>query len=104
MKPKRNTVKRRHLNILKLSVLLFVFSGFLFLMTSIFLRTYNNSLSTKAQSINSDIATLQTQNDALQVDIEKLSSSDRVEGIAASNGMTRNQDAIITITDSSSKE
>lgn len=95
---------RRHFNLTKFSIVLFVFSGFLFFMTALFLRTYNNSLSTKAQAINSDIATLETQNDALQVDIETLSSSERVEGIAASNGMSRNQDAIITITNSSVKE
>ena len=47
---------------------------------------------------------MQSQNDALQVDIETLSSSDRVEGIAASNGMNRNQDSIITITDTTGKE
>ena len=47
---------------------------------------------------------MQAQNDALQVDIETLSSSERVEGIAASNGMKRNQDSIITITDTTGKE
>ena len=60
--------------------------------------------STRTQSISSDIVTMQAHNDALQVDIETLSSSDRVEGIAASNGMKRNQDSIITITDTTGKE
>ena len=100
----RNRKTKRRINLLKLSSALFLFSGILYLFSAIFLRSYNNSLSTRTQSISSDIVTMQAQNDALQVDIETLSSSDRVEGIAASNGMSRNQDSIITITDTTGKE
>lgn len=100
----RNRKKKRRVNLFKLSGVLFCFSAILYLFSAIFLRSYNNSLSTRTQSINADIVTLQAQNDALQVDIETLSSSDRVEGIAASNGMSRNQDSIITITDTTGKE
>ena len=100
----RNRKKKRRVNLFKLSGVLFCFSAILYLFSAIFLRSYNNSLSTRTQSINADIVTLQAQNDALQVDIETLSSSDRVEGIAASNGMKRNQDSIITITDTTGKE
>lgn len=96
--------KKRRISFLKLSATLFLFSSILYLLSAVFLRGYNNSLSTKAQSINAEIVTMQAQNDALQVDIETLSSSDRVEGIAASSGMTRNQDSIITITDATGKE
>ena len=100
----RNRKTKRRINLLKLSSALFLFSGILYLFSAIFLRSYNNSLSTRTQSINADIVTMQAQNDALQVDIETLSSSERVEGIAASNGMKRNQDSIITITDTTGKE
>lgn len=100
----RNRKPKRRINILKLSTALFLFSAILYLFSAIFLRSYNNSLSTRTQSISSDIVTMQAQNDALQVDIETLSSSERVEGIAASNGMKRNQDSIITITDTTGKE
>ena len=100
----RNRKTNRRINLLKLSSALFLFSGILYLFSAIFLRSYNNSLSTRTQSINADIVTMQAQNDALQVDIETLSSSERVEGIAASNGMKRNQDSIITKNDTTGKE
>ena len=99
-----NRKRKRRLNLMKFSTALCTISAIMYLFSALFLRSYNNALSTKAQSINEDIVTMQSQNDALQVDIETLSSSDRVEGIAASNGMNRNQDSIITITDTTGKE
>lgn len=88
---------RKHFSLIRFAVLLFVFSGILYLGSSLFLRSYNNTLSTKKQSIDSQIATIQTQNDAVQVEIQTLSSSDRVDQIAANNGMSRNQSNVTTI-------
>lgn len=82
---------------MRFAVLLFFFSAILYLGSSLFLRSYNNSLSTKKQSIDSQIATIETQNDAVQVEIQTLSSSDRVDQIAANNGMSRNQSNVTTI-------
>lgn len=103
---KKTTGKKRRfrISLLRLSIASVVFSGVLYFFSALFLRNYNNSLTTKAQSISAEITALQAQNDAIQVDIETLSSSDRVEGIAANNGMSRNQDSIITITGSENRE
>lgn len=88
---------RKHFSFARFAILLFLFSGILYLGSSLFLRSYNNTLSTKKQSIDSQIATIETQNDAVQVEIQTLSSSDRVDQIAANSGMSRNQGNVTTI-------
>lgn len=93
--------KKRRINLFRLSIGLFFISTAAALFSSLFLRSYNNSLSTQKQSIDSQIATIQTQNDAVKVEIQTLSSSDRVDEIAAGSGMSRNQNNVITITDGS---
>ena len=95
---------KKKLNLLSFAVLLFGFSAFLYLGSSLFLRSYNNELSSRRQQINSEIAVLETQNDAIEVEISQLASAERVDEIAANNGMTRNQDAIVTITSDSSED
>ncbi len=90
--------KKKSLKTLTFSVTLFLFSALLYLASSLFLRSYNNELSSRKQQITSEIAVLETQNDAIEVEISRLASAERVDEIAANNGMTRNQDAIITIT------
>ena len=95
---------KKKLNLLSFAVLLFGFSAFLYLGSSLFLRSYNNELSSRKQQINSEIAVLETQNDAIEVEISQLASAERVDEIAANNGMTRNQDAIVTITSDSSED
>ena len=96
--------KRKKLDLLTFTVVLFFFSMVLYLGSSLFLRSYNNELSSRKQQINSEIAVLETQNDAIEVEISQLASAERVDEIAANNGMTRNQDAIITITSDSSED
>lgn len=93
--------KKRRINLFRLSIGFFFISAAAALFSSLFLRSYNNSLSTQTQSIDSQIATIQTQNDAVKVEIQTLSSSDRVDEIAAGSGMSRNQNNVITITDGS---
>ncbi len=95
---------KKSLNTLTFSMTLFLFSALLFLASSLFLRSYNNELSSRKQRINSEIAVLETQNDAIEVEISRLVSAERVDEIAANNGMVRNQDAIITITSDSSED
>lgn len=98
---KKRIKKKRRINLVGFSTVVFFMSTFLSLFCTLFLRSYNNSLSTQKQSIDSQIATIETQNDAVKVEIQTLSSSDRVDEIAAGDGMSRNQSNIITISDSS---
>ncbi len=98
---KKRVKKKRRINLVGFSVTVFFMSTALALFCALFLRSYNNSLSTQKQSIDAQIATIETQNDAVKVEIQTLSSSDRVDEIAAGDGMSRNQSNIITISDSS---
>ena len=86
------------------AILCLMVSTFLYVLSSLFLRTYNNSLSTQAQEVSAKISTLQTQNDAMQVDINTLSKRDRVSQIASSDGMTNDSNNVISISTTTSSE
>ena len=94
---KRNKIKRSFA-LLNFSILLFGFSALMYLGGALFLRSYNNSLSTRAQEISQEIAALELQNDAVEVEIAQLTSADRIYEIAANNGLTRNSGNVISIT------
>lgn len=96
-KQKKNTA------FLNFSIWMFMISATLYLASSIFLRTYNNALSAQTQQMEADIVTLRTQNDTLKVEILNLGSNNRVDEIAASNGLSKKQENIVTITGGSSK-
>ncbi len=93
--------KRRSFQLQNFAAMLFLFSGMLYLASSLFLRSYNNRLSTQKQSIENQIAAIEIQNKATEVEIAKLSSADRIDEVAASNGLTVNQENISMITDGS---
>ncbi len=98
----RKTVKKRKAHrealLLRLTVFFLMFSAIVYLTCSLFLRQYNNSLSTKKQQLDESIKTVQAENIEMEVEIAQLTSSDRVDEIAASSGMTRNQENIVTLT------
>ena len=90
--------KNRSMRFQSFSIVFLFVSGFLYLLSSLFLRSYNNSLSLKKQTILSEIAALEIENEAIEVVIQSLSTRDRVETIANDNGLTLDQNNIITIT------
>ena len=69
----------------------------MFFVSALFCRSYNNSLSTKIQKTNTQITALETENDAMQVDIQTLANRDRVNTIASDAGMSTDSDSVITI-------
>lgn len=93
-KPKKT---RKKIKLLSFTAFLFIFSASLYLASSLFLRTYNNSLSAKKQSVERQIAEVETQNSAVEVEIQTLSTRERVDNIASENGLSLNQDNIVTI-------
>lgn len=92
------TKKRKTLKLHSFSVVFVFITGMLYLLTSLFLRSYNNSLGLQKQSILSQINTLKIENEAITVAIQNLSTRDRVVAIANENGLTLDQNNIITIT------
>lgn len=88
---------KRSFALFNFSILLFSVSVLLYLTSALFLRSYNNSISTKAQEISQQIAVLELQNDAVEVEIAQLASADRIDEIASNNGLTRNSGNVISI-------
>lgn len=98
----RKPAKRRgHIDFYHLSILIFFFSAAIYLGASLFLRTYNNSLTANIQQTEKEISLLEMQNESINLEIARLASMDRVDEIASSNGLSRNTDNIIRIEDSS---
>lgn len=88
---------RRSIRFRGVAALLLIFSSFFALASSLFLRTYNISLNNDLQSMKKEIAVLSAENDSLQIAIQSLSARDRVMAIAAENGLTSNQDNVVTV-------
>ncbi len=94
---KKNKKKMRRLNLVGFTIIFTFGSGLFYLGTQLFLRTKNNTLSAQKQSIEREIAQIETQNDAIKVEIQTLSTRERVDNIATENGLSLNQDNIVTI-------
>jgi cell division protein FtsL len=96
---RRNKKNDREMKFLSFTCLFTLISVIVFFVGSLGLKAYNNSLSIKKQSMEEEILSTETQNDSLQVEIRQLASSDRVNQVAASNGMSYNQNSISTVSD-----
>ena len=95
---------KRSFALFNFSIVLFSFSVLLYLTSALFLRSYNNSISTRAQELSQEIAILELQNDAVEVEIAQLASADRIDEIASNNGLTRNSGNVISIINGESGE
>ena len=89
--------KKSRLDLLRFSLNIFLVAAGMFFVSALFCRSYNNSLSTKIQKTNTQITALETENDAMQVDIQTLANRDRVNTIASDAGMSTDSDSVITI-------
>ena len=89
--------KKRVLRIERVAVLMLAFACVLSLASSLFLRSYNNSLSMQVQKMESQIAALEMENEAAQVAIQNLSTKDRVLSMATEEGLTMNSVNVVTI-------
>ncbi|MBR0478970.1 MAG: hypothetical protein IJJ24_07750 [Solobacterium sp.] len=90
--------KKYRLTLSFIATWLFFVSSLMFFGTKLFLHTINNSLSSRIQTIEAQTTEMTVQNDAVRIEIQTLSTRERVDGFAKDNGMSINQDSIITIT------
>lgn len=98
MKKTTKKTTRKRLKLGTFSVFLFLFSCTVYLCSALFLRSYNNSLSSRKQSIEAQISDLEVQNEAVAVEVNTLNNRERVSAIAADDGLSMNQDNVVTIT------
>ena len=90
--------KKRSMRLQVFTLLFFSVSLVMYLCSSLFLRSINNSLSTQKQQIETQIAALKVENDDVKVAIQGLSNRERVVSIATDAGLSMNQSNIVTIT------
>ena len=90
-------MKKRKIRVNRILFVVFFFSGFLYLVSCLFLQSYNNDLSMQLQSMKSEIVIVKDSNNSLKINIQSLSSNNRVQGIAQEAGLTLNQNNIISI-------
>lgn len=89
--------KRRTFNLFGFTKILLVASVMLAIFSSVFVQTYNNSITVSIENINREADILQSQNNALNLEIQNLISKDRIYDIATEAGLSQNQNNVISI-------
>lgn len=97
MAKKITRIKRKRIKIQGVLGLAFTLALFAYIASSIFLRAYNVQLSVQIQSVQSEIALLEQSNEVLSVEIQSLSSKERVMAIALDAGLSVNQENVVMI-------
>jgi cell division protein FtsL len=91
------TKKRRRLSMNGFALVLFTFSLFAWLATSLLVNTVNNNLTMKIQSMNEELATLRSENQVLSYEINNLENKDRIYAVAEAANMNQVTDNIISV-------
>jgi len=94
---KKIVKKRKKVRFESLITKTFFFTMVLYLLTSVFLRSYNASLNVKLDQCDSTIAALTQENEMVQIEVNKLSKFERIMSITSSNGMTSYNDNVIVV-------
>lgn len=93
----KKTTKKRNYKFEKFATTLFALAFVTYLVSSLFLHSYNNALSMELQATKSSISTIENENSALKLQIQTLSTKDRVMDIADEAGLELNQANIISV-------
>ena len=67
---------------------IFSLSAIMYLLSSVFLRSYNSELNVKKQNYLEQIAALSKDNESAQMEVNQLSTYDRISAIASADGMS----------------
>lgn len=89
--------QKRRMKFEGFALLFLVFALTAALFSTLFIRTINNSLIMKIEDIEKETASLITENDKLNLEIQNLISKDRVYDIATNGGLEQNQDNVINV-------
>lgn len=100
MRKKHNKNGHKRFKIETLAVLCLVLTVFLDVGVNIIFGEINNTLAKQVQDKEREIHRIQMENDAVSVEVNTLNTKERVAGIAAEDGLSLDQDNIITITKS----
>jgi len=67
------------------------------MLSSLFIKTRNASLTMKIQELNAEVAALQNDNQSINIEIQTLENKDRVFVIAQAANMAQTQDNIVSV-------
>ena len=88
MSVKKNSKKRRKFNLYNFAVKVFLVTALFYLASSIFLRAYNSYLNVRTQEYMNSVVSLRKQNEVSRMEVNQLSTYDRISAIASEEGMT----------------
>ena len=80
--------RKRRINWKRISMTIFALSAIMYLLSSVFLRSYNSELNVKKQNYLEQIAALSKDNESAQMEVNQLSTYDRISAIASADGMS----------------
>ncbi len=80
--------RKRRINWKRISMTIFSLSAIMYLLSSVFLRSYNSELNVKKQNYLEQIAALSKDNESAQMEVNQLSTYDRISAIASADGMS----------------
>ena len=89
--------KKRKIKIEGIATLFLVFSLCSVLFSSLFIRTQKNHLTMKIEDIEAECATLKESNSQLSIEIQNLTSKDRVYEVASNDGLTQDTTNVVNI-------
>lgn len=89
--------KIRRINYFNISLFVFLISISLYVASNLFLRSYQTTISIKTQNTVAQINQLSAENQALEVEIARLSNYDRIIAFANEAGLTLVQGNVVSI-------
>jgi cell division protein FtsL len=89
--------KLRRINYFNVSIFVFLISISLYVGSNLFLRSYQTTLSLKTQQTLAQVNQLSAENEALEVEIARLSNYDRIIAFANEAGLTLVQGNVVSI-------
>ena len=94
---KKVVKRKRRVKFEKIITRTFMITGILYVLSSLGLRSYNSYLNVTNQKYQVEIATLSKENEVIQMEVNQLSTYDRIMSIAGQDGMSNDNDNIITV-------
>ena len=89
--------KKRKIDMYGFSIVLFIVSLIFWLIASLFVKTRNDSLTSKIQNMTEELEMLRCENQSLNYEIQTLVNKDRIYELAAAADLDQVSDNIISI-------
>lgn len=96
--------KKRRRSIINLGPALLTVMLLVWTFVSIYIGSKDTTITVDIQNMNSQVASLKSENQKLTIEIQTLQNKDRIYTIAKDAGLNQNQDNVISIKDGVNNE